>query len=693
MRSGATVGIALLVIFLLPQEPHAQETPLTGLLISKASDTFGRDISGDGQLGTVGAVVMQPIVVSVADSGGTPRCGTPVLFRVFAEPGENVLTGMGASLTPRLALTDERGYAKTQVRLGGEPGEYHLVASIEGQGPYVSLAVKAMPKGWPFFVVFGLVGGLSLFLFGLSYVGRALSTAAGGRLRHMTFSMSERRQIGVLVGALLALLVQSSSAAVTMLMGFANTGLISLSQSLGLVLGADIGTTITVQVIASKVTNIAPLLIALGFLLMAFRQRHPGYVGRTVFGVGMVFLGLRLMSDSVLPFQTNPVFKSIAMALAERPFLTLVAAAVFALAVRSGAGPIGVAITLAYGGMIELRAALAVVLGANLGSALAALLASARSTTEGRRVAVAHILFKSLVVIVFFGLIRQFAAVVEAAGGSVARQIANAHTILNLAAVVLFFPLLGPVGRLLERVVREGPESLERRPKYLDETALGTPSLALGQAQREVMRMADIVTGMFAKVRDVLRTNDDALRREIVGEDDKVDELSGKTTTYLAKISQEELTEEQSLRDVALLHIVDELESIGDVVSKSLMVYAEKKIRKGFYFSKEGFSEINDFHSFVCETLTMAVASFSSWDKRLAKQTAARRREGANRLALLHAAHIDRLRREKPESLDTSSVHLDLIRDLERVNFHASNTAEAVLGRMSYEGSRISRST
>jgi phosphate:Na+ symporter len=691
MRSGATVCVALLVIFLLPQGPRAQENPRTGLIISKASDTFGRDISGDGQLGTAGAAVLRPIVVSVVDSSGTPLSGIPVLFRVFAEPGENVLTGKHANLTPGTGLTDEYGYAKTQVRLGGEPGEYHLVASINGHGPYVTFAIKGMPKGWPFFVLFGLVGGLSLFLFGLSYVGRALSTAAGGRLRHMTFSLSEKRHIGIFVGALLALLVQSSSAAVTMLMGFANTGLLSLSQSLGLVLGADIGTTITVQVIASKVTNVAPLLIALGFLLMAFRQRHPGYVGRAVFGVGMVFLGLRLMSDSVLPFQTNPVFKAAAAALAARPFLTLIVAAVFAMAVRSGAGPIGVAITLAYGGMIELRAALAVVLGANLGSALTALLASVRSTTEGRRVAVAHMLFKSVVVIIFLGLIRQFATVVEAAGGSVARQIANAHTILNVAAVVVFFPLLGRVERLVGRLVREGPDSLERRPKYLDETALGTPSLALGQAQREVMRTADIVAAMFMKVKDVLRTNDEALRTEIVAEDDKVDDLSRKTTTYLTKISQEELTEEQSLREVALLHIVDELESIGDVVSKSLMVYAEKKIRRGFYFSKEGFSEINEFHSFVCETLTMAVASFSSWDKRLARQTVARRKEGAGRLAHLHAAHIDRLRREKPESLDTSSVHLDLIRDLERVNFHASNIAEAVLGRISYEESRVSR--
>ena len=681
MKKGATTGVLLAFAILVSLTSYAQERSPLKLSISKARDTFGKDISGDDQLATVRHQVARPIVVSATGPDGSPARSVPVVFSVLEEPEGNIHKGVRAKVARDTVLTDEYGYAKTHVTLGAEPGHYHLAARIAGQESHLNFSIKGMRKGWPAFTVFGLIGGLSLFLFGLNFVGRALNRAAGGKLRHMIFSLSERKTMGILVGALLTILVQSSSATVAMLMSFANAGLVNLSQSLGLILGAEIGTTVTIQVIAFKVTSLAPLLVALGFLLMSLRQPYI-YIGRTLFGVGMVFLGLRLMADAVAPLQTSPQFNAAIAFLGTRPFLTAASAALFAALARSSAGPIGVAIMLGYEGIIDLNGAVAVVLGANLGSAITALLAAVRSTTEGRRVALAHSVFKLVVVVIFFVLMRYFTTLLSAIGGSTARQIANAHTILNLAAVVLFFPIVSPFERFIRAVVREGPETFKRKPRYLDDTVLDTPSLAIGQAQRETMRMADIVMAMFAKVKDVLRRNDDTLRKEIVAEDDRVDELAESITTYLTRISQEELTKDQSLKEVALLYIVDELESVGDVISKSLMVYAKKKIEVGFYFSKEGFSEINEFHEFVFESLRMAVTSIASWDRDLARKGLDRREEGERRLSKLHDAHIDRLRKEKKESLDTSSVHLDLIRDLERINFHAANTAEVVLGRM-----------
>lgn len=680
MKKGATIGVLLTFCVLASLTSYAQEGIPPGLTISKARDTFGRGISGDDQLATVRGRVPRPIIVSVTGPDGVPARSIPVVFSVLEEPAGNIHKGVRAKVERDTVLTDEYGYAKTYVRLGAEPGHYHLAARIAHQESHVNFSIKGMRKGWPAFTVFGLVGGLSLFLFGLNFVGKALNRAAGGRLRHMIFSLSERKSIGILVGALLTILVQSSSATVAMLMSFANAGLVNLSQCLGLILGAEVGTTVTIQVIAFKVTSFAPLLVALGFLLMLMRQPYL-YIGRTLFGVGMIFLGLGLMSDAVAPLQASSQFRVAIAFLGTRKLLTAVFAALFAAVVRSSAGPIGVAIMLGHEGIIDLNGAVAVVLGANLGSALTALLGAVRSTTEGRRVALGHAVFKLTVVIIFFVLIGYFARILSAVGGSTARQIANAHSILNLAALALFFPIVLPFERAIRAMVKEGPETSRRKPRYLDYTVLDTPSLAIGQAQRETMRMADIVIAMFAKVKDVLKRNDDVLRREIVADDDRVDELAETITTYLTRISQEELTEDQSLKGVALLYIVDELESVGDVISKSLMVYAKKKIELGFYFSKEGFSEINEFHEFVSESLTMAVTSFSAWDRDLARKTLTRRDEGKRRLSNLHDAHIDRLRKEKKESLDTSSVHVDLIRDLERINFHAANTAEAVLGR------------
>jgi phosphate:Na+ symporter len=297
-------------------------------------------------------------------------------------------------------------------------------------------------------------------------------------------------------------------------------------------------------------------------------------------------------------------------------------------------------------------------------------------------VALAHVLFKVCIVILALLALSQFVALIETTARSVPRQIANAHLILNVLAAVIFLPLLGPYRRGIERILPEGAGGAGKfRARYLDQRVLDTPVLALSHATREVLRMGEIVHSMYRDSMEVFRTDDDGLRRRIVEDDDKVDLLQESITPYLTRLSQEELTPDQSEREVALIKIVGELERVGDLVSKGLMVYARKKIKEGFYFSREGFREIAAYHAEVLDGLSLAIGVLTTFDESLARRLVGLRDPLRERFRELQAAHIARLCEGRKESLDTSTIHLDLLDEMGRVAFHVTNIGYIVLGR------------
>jgi phosphate:Na+ symporter len=267
--------------------------------------------------------------------------------------------------------------------------------------------------------------------------------------------------------------------------------------------------------------------------------------------------------------------------------------------------------------------------------------------------------------------------------GNISRQIANMHTFFNVGMAALFVPFAQPYDHLIFKLwpKREMPPQ-EFAPKYLDRRILEVPDVALGQATREILRMADIVFGMVKDTMEVFKRNDEQRRCQLVKEDDKVDLLEEALTPYLTKLSKKGLSEKEVEREIALLFITSEMEQIGDLVSKNLMTYARKKIAQPFYFSDKGFDEINEFHGKVVVTLQMAIDAFAAWDKNLAKRVIERRKSLSLEQNRLHRAHIDRLHQGLKESLDTSAVHLDLIGDLNRINLHASKVAYAILGKV-----------
>jgi phosphate:Na+ symporter len=477
---------------------------------------------------------------------------------------------------------------------------------------------------------------------------------------------------------------QSSSATISLLVGMASAGLLTLGQALGVILGADIGTTVTVQLLAFRLFDYAIVVAVLGFVLMnagrraGGRGRKPwlGDLGQAVFGFGLVFWSLRVVLGAAEPLRYMPQVSATVAAIGGVPWLALLFAAVFTALVRSSAATIGIIVGLSFVGLVNLSTAVPFILGANVGTCFSAILASWRGSTEARRIAAGHVLFKLAIVVValpFLGLLTRFFALTA---GTVPRQIANAHTLINVIALLLFLPVLPLFERAVRRLV---PERAGFGPRYLDPVALEAPEVAVAQASREVLRMGDLVLGMYHEGIRVFLESDKEGRRRLVAEDDRVDKLEESITGYLARMSQEELSPEISRRNLALFYVTDELERIADVVSKNLMGHAYKKIEEGLAFSEAGLAEIQEFHASVEASLTQALACLATWDPKLARQLVERRAWGVERRRELHDRHLGRLSQGLKETMDTSTVHLDLIADIERINFHCSQVGQAVL--------------
>jgi phosphate:Na+ symporter len=528
-------------------------------------------------------------------------------------------------------------------------------------------------------VLFALLGGTALLLFGVRLVGEGLQRAAGARLRLILTTLSGNRFKALAVGAGVTALLQSSSATTVMLVGFASAGLLSLRQTIGVILGADIGTTVTVQLLAFNLLDYAPLIVFAGWAV-SLAKGSLGYVGRAILGFGFLFLGMKLIVDGTGPLKHSALFADILAALTGQAILLMIIAAVFTALVHSSAATIGLAISLGQSGLMPLEGAIPIILGANVGTAATALVASLGANTEARRVALAHAGFKIGGAVVFLPFIGPFIDVIRATSAEIPREIANAHTLFNVALAMLFLPFADWAADVITRLIPD-----ERRTEtgaiYLNPQTLDTPAVALGQALRETLRMGDVVVQSLKDSVAVLERNDEALMRQVIARDDLIDRLEEDIKQFLIQLGSQPLTEEQSERETALIFVIANLEEIGDVVEKNLMELAEKKLRGGHSFSQQGWAEIRDVFAKVIENLELALSALASQDPSVAEKVI-RHKTRINVLERqLRQTHIQRLHEGLRESIDTSSLHLDILANLKRANSLAAGIAYAVLGR------------
>lgn len=534
-----------------------------------------------------------------------------------------------------------------------------------------------------FIVFIGLLGGFAIFIYGMKIASEGLQKVAGKKLKSIMEKLTGNRLMGVIIGTLVTIVDQSSGATTVMLVSFATATLITLPQALGVILGADIGTTFTVQLIAFKIYEYSLLIVSIGFLLMFLsKKKKYRYIGQVFLGIGFIFFGMQIMAAKVAPLTEYPAVVDIFMIFSQKPLTGVIAGAIFTGLIQSSAAVIGLILTMSMQGLVDLSGAIPILLGANIGTCVTALLASTGASREGKRVALAHIFFKIFGVVIFFLLLGPFTRFVSLSSNNLPRQIANAHSLFNISIAVIFLPFIPLYVRFINVLIPRKKEEEKFGPKYLDPRILDTPVLALEQAKRELLREADIVLKMLRESIQVFAHSDTDLMERIKIRDNDVDTLHLALVSYLTTLGQGTLTDEESRSEIEFLYITDDLESIGDIIDKNIMPLAKKMIEERNSFSEEGWDEIYSMHNRVIENLSMSIFALARADIELAKKVTDIKPEIARLESDLRRKHIARLHSGLKESIDTSNIHLDLIDQFKRINSHIAGISFAVMGKL-----------
>lgn len=505
--------------------------------------------------------------------------------------------------------------------------------------------------------------------------------AYGGSLRRRLGRSMGNRFSALFTGLGVTLLMQSSTATALMAASFASRGLVTTGAALAIMLGADIGTSLVAQVYSFRFGGLSPLLILAGVVaFMAGRTTRARDIGRAVVGLGLVLLALRLIAEAAAPMRESATLVELLEGLAGEPLIAILLAALLTLLSTSSLAVVLLVVTLAAQGVVDLPLAFLLVLGANLGSAGTPLVATAGAPPEARRVPLGNLIFRGAGVGLAAPLLPFVAPYIALVEPEPWRQVVNFHTGFNLALALLFIPLIGPVARLCTRLLPDRPLAEESaKPRYLDPAATDSPAVAIANAARETLRMGDIIERMLSQTMEVFRNDDRKLMREVEQLDDQVDALHEAIKLYLTEVTREALDAEDSRRAIDVITFTTNLEHIGDIIDKNLMELANKKIRNRLQFSPEGFQEICAMHGRLMENLKLALNVFISGEVRIARQLIEEKVVFRELERTASENHLARLRSGKLESIETSSLHLDVIRDLKRINSHLTSVAYPIL--------------
>ncbi len=523
----------------------------------------------------------------------------------------------------------------------------------------------------------GLLGGLAIFLLGMDRMTESLRVVAGDRLRTVLLRLTRNRFVGMLTGAGITAVIQSSSVTTVLVVGFISSGLMTFEQSLGVIIGANIGTTVTAQIIAFKVTTYALFAVAGGFAVTLLSKRGDRQaLGSVVLGLGLVFFGMSLMGDAMSPLRTNETFTDL-MADLENPFLGVAVGAGFTALVQSSSATSGIVIVLAQQGLISLETGIALVLGANIGTSVTALLASVGKSREALRAGVAHALFNVGGALVWLPFVGVLGSLVEGIGGQTARQVANAHTIFNVVNAFLIVGFVPAFARLLDRLVSDRPEEEARtvRARYLDRTLLRTPSLALDRARLELLRMADRVRSMLADILPALLRGTRWTLLDIEERDDEVDSLHRQIIAYLGEISQTRLSERETEELIGLMEATNDLEAIGDLIETNLVALGLARTEQGLTVSHETTRVLTEFHEQIVQSLDLAMLALTQKNEDAARRVSRMKRE-VNSLERSAAAHqAQRLVADAPDRVANYRLEVDVISTLKRIYYFAKRIA------------------
>jgi len=544
--------------------------------------------------------------------------------------------------------------------------------------------------------VFLLIGGLGFFFFGMQIMSEGLKKIAGERLKSILHVVTKLPIIGILAGALITCLIQSSSATSVMVVGFVNASLLTLKQAIAVIMGANIGTTFTAWLVSSmsvfKITHYALPLVGIGFALNALgRNKNAKFWGQVIMGFGILFIGLGFMKDAFEPLKESQYVKDIFVSFSQNPLLGVLVGIIFTVLLQSSSATIAIIQVLAFNGLISFPAAIPLILGDNIGTTITAQLAAMGANINARRTAMSHTIFNVLgvgymLIFVYNGwYIKLIDFIIPGAitSKNIMFHIAVSHSLFNITNTLVFLPLIGILERTCVWLIPKKKGAIEPGPQYLEKHLLNTPTIAIEQARKETVRMLGIASESVSSAVKGFFKNDMNALKPVPEMEQAVDDLQSSITQYLVEISQKDLTQVESEELPVMIHSVNDVERIGDH-SENIVELVERKLEKKLPFTDNAIKELtlmwNELHSMMIETaIALEKDDFKIAEKVLVRE------ERINKFQTeLKKSHVDRLG-EGSCNLKSGIVFIDLVDNLEKIGDHLSNIAQGVLEGMRWK--------
>ena len=528
-------------------------------------------------------------------------------------------------------------------------------------------------------IIIQLMGGLGLFIYGMKLMGDGLENAAGEGLKSILEKVTSNRLMGVGIGAIVTAVIQSSSATTVMVVGFVNAGLMSLAQAAGVIMGANIGTTITAQLVAFKLDQIAPLFVFIGAIMVLFsRAKKRREIGNIILGFGILFTGMGIMSGAMKPLANSPIFSDMLVAIGDNWFIGIIAGAAITALLQSSSATTGILIALATTGTIDIHLALPIVFGCNIGTCVTAIIASIGTNKTAHKAALLHLIFNivgTVLFLPFLGAIAEFVSYTSA--GDVSRQIANAHTVFNVANTIILLPFTKYIIMFINKVIPGEDEIEKAGPKYIDDRVLETPVIAAGQVIKETIRMANKAKENVELSMKAFVNNDEALIKKVYENEKIINILEESITTYLVKLAKCELSDKEKGIVASTFHIVIDIERIGDHAD-NIADLAADKINKKLQYSKEAIGELYEVYNSTIEALNISIDCYVNRDIDKARSIVVIEDRIDAYQRNYREKHIERLYEGKCNAF-AGAIFLDLISAFERIGDHSTNIAESVI--------------
>lgn len=527
-------------------------------------------------------------------------------------------------------------------------------------------------------MIISMLGGLGLFLYGMKLMGEGIEKVAGAKMKTILEWCTKNRFIGVLVGTVFTAIIQSSSAATVMVVSFVNSGLMSLMQAVGVIMGANIGTTVTAQIVAFNLDSIAPIFVIAGVvMIMFFKNETVNKVGEVVFGFGVLFLGMSLMKDSMAGIKDSVTVMKMIGSL-KNPLIAILVGLVITTILQSSSASVGILVTMAASGLVELTMCFYVILGCNIGACTSALLVGLTGKKDAKRAALIHLMFNIIGSIIMLLILLPFGGHIETWINSISadpsRAVANTHSIFKIFQVVILFPFAGWIVKLTQLMVQGEDEKAEKYElKYISLEKSVSPAVAVIEVTNEIKRMGEIANYNLERSMEALMSGDKNIIREVLEREHEVDYLSRKITDFLVKINQ--LLPLSETRNIAgYYHVVSDIERIGDH-AENIAEFAQTKLNDEIVFSEKGSEELQNMFNVMNKEVKLALEAFTERNEEHLKEILALEDEVDNLEKQLQKNHVRRM--SKNECSPKAAIFSDLISNFERVSDHATNIAFA----------------